>query len=410
MRVAFIHPHFKGVGGAEVLIAAQAQYLRTHGHEVELVSDIRDPARWRAAFAGVSQHNFQTYLASDWFLPRATRIARALPRLLEQLRGCDAVLAHNFPSCALLGMAVPDLPQTTSAWYCNEPNRQLHLIESTPFLHARVQRVAADSGAERMYRNKLRLYRLLMSTPFGRRTRELDQRYSGRAAIICANSEYTRDNIRRIYQRGDAHVVNPIINFPAAGRARTGLDRTRGLQVLAHARLDPIKNLDHVLRGFSLYAQRAPGAQLHVVGVGRQRRALEQLGRELGLLGKRAALRFHGFLPQQELERVYDACDVFALTPLDEPFGMVFPEAAARGLLLIGTDHAGPSEILDGGKLGFVCDPFAPEALAECLERVAALSDAESDALRERAAAACVSRYSASTLGPKLERLLLSAA
>jgi len=88
----------------------------------------------------------------------------------------------------------------------------------------------------------------------------------------------------------------------------------------------------------------------------------------------------------------------------------VFPEAAARGLLLIGTNHAGPSEILDGGKLGFVCDPFAPEALAQCLEAAAALSDGESDALRERAAAACVSRYSASTLGPKLERLLLSAA
>jgi len=403
MRAAFFHPQFKGVGGAEVLIAAQARFLVEKGHDVRLVSHMRQPERWQAAFAGVAQDHFQTYLPGEWYLPRATRIERALPRALEQLRGSDAVIAHNFPSCALLGMA--ELPGTQRVWYCNEPNRTLHLIESTPYMHARVLATPARSGAERAYANKLRLYKLLTSTELGRRTRELDRQHSAQVEILCANSEYTRDNIRRIYERSDAHVINPIIHFPAAGRARTGIDRTRGLQVLAHARLDPIKNLDHVLTGFALYARRALGAQLHVVGVGPQRAALERLSRQLGV---HAAVRFHGFLPQAELERVYDTCDVFALTPVDEPFGMVFPEAAARGLILIGTDHAGPSEILDGGELGYVCNPFAPEALCEHLERIAAESDAHHDTMRQRAAAACVSRYSASTLGPMLLRLLAS--
>ena len=401
MRVAFFHPQFKGVGGAEILLAAQARFLVDQGHEVRLVSHMRQPERWREAFAGVTEAHFEAYRSGEWYLPRAARIERSLPRAVEQLRGSDAVIAHNFPSCALLGMAA--LPGTKRVWYCNEPNRTLHLIESTPFLHARLAQTPALSGAERAYANKLRLYRLLTSTRLGRRTRELDRQYSARVEIVCANSQYTRDNIQRVYQRGDAHVINPIIRFPAAGRTRTGIDRSRGLQVLAHARLDPIKNLDHVLTGFALYARRARGAQLHVVGVGPQRRALERLSRQLGM---HDAVRFHGFLPQAELERVYDACDVFALTPVDEPFGMVFPEAAARGLILIGTDHAGPLEILDGGALGYVCNPFAPEALSEHLSRIAAESDAVHDAMRQRAAAACVSRYSASTLGPMLLRLL----
>ena len=401
MRAVFFHPHFKGVGGAEVLIAAQAQFLVAHGHDVRLVSDVRQSERWREALAGVAQTQFQTYLPTEWYLPRATRITRARPRASERLSDADAVIAHNFPSCALLGMA--QLPNTKRIWYCNEPNRALHLIESTPWLHARTAQVPARSDAERSYRSKLRLYKLLTSTALGRRTRELDRQYSAKVEIICANSQYTRDNIRRVYQRNDAHVIAPIIRFPKAGRKRTGLDRTRGLQVLAHARLDPIKNLDHVLRGFALYARGAHGAQLHVVGVGPQRRALERLSRALGL---QSAVRFHGFLPQAELERVYDACDVFALTPIDEPFGMVFPEAAARGLILIGTNHAGPSEILDGGELGYPCDPFVPEALCDHFQHIAAESDAHHDAMRQRAAAACLSRYSASTLGPMLLELL----
>lgn len=404
MRAAFFHPQFKGVGGAEVLIAAQARFLVENGHEVRLVTHMRQPERWQTAFAGVTQTHFQTYLPSEWYLPRATRVERALPRALELLRGSEVVIAHNFPSCALLGMA--DLPGTKRVWYCNEPNRTLHLIESTPHLHARVQAAPARSGAERAYANKLRLYKLVTSTELGRRTRELDRRYSAQVELVCANSQFTRDNIQRIYQRSDAHVIHPIIEFPAAGRRRTGIDRSRGLQVLAHARLDPIKNLDHVLRGFALYARRARDAQLHVVGVGPERRALERASRQLGV---HAAVRFHGFLPQAELERVYDACDVFALTPIDEPFGMVFPEAAARGLIMIGTDHAGPAEILDGGALGYLCDPFAPEALCEQLQRIAAESDVHHDGMRARCAEACVSRYSASTLGPKLLRLLQSA-
>ena len=396
MRVAFFHPQFKGVGGAEVLIASQAQFLVESDHDVRLISHMRQPERWQDAFTGVTQTDFQVYQPGEWFLPRATRIERALPRALEQLRGADAVIAHNFPSCALLGMA--ELPGTRRVWYCNEPNRTLHLIESTPYLHARVQATPPRSGAERAYANKLRLYRLLPT-----RTRELDRQHSARVEVVCANSEYTRANLQRIYGRSDAHVIHPIIRFPAAGRTRTGIDRSRGLQVLAHARLDPIKNIDHVLTGFALYARRAQGAQLHVVGVGPQRRALERLSEQLGV---HDAVRFHGFLPQTELERVYDACDVFALTPIDEPFGMVFPEAAARGLIMIGTDHAGPSEILDGGALGYVCNPFAPEALSEHLQRIAAESDARHDSMRQRAAAASVSRYSARTLGPKLLKLL----
>ena len=73
---------------------------------------------------------------------------------------------------------------------------------------------------------------------------------------------------------------------------------------------------------------------------------------------------------------------------------MVFPEAAARGLLLVGPSHGGPAEILEQGALGFVADAFSPEALADVYARVVALTDSEADALRDAADRSCRQRFS----------------
>lgn len=403
MRIGFFHTKFKGVGGAENLIAAQAGYLRARGHAISVISHIPDRVRWQEAFPGVELREFQAYRWRDMILPEALRLERAQPRAAAALQGNDAVVAHNFPCCSLLGHS--PLPGVTRVWYCNEPHRKLHLINANPFMYARSRAAAPSSYAERFFARRLWRYERVMRLPSPqRRLRDLDRAYTAQIEIICANSEYTRDNIERTYGRADAHVVYPIVRFPASGRNRTGIDRSRGLQILAHSRLDAVKNLDHVLRGFARYHARAPGAQLHVVGKGGQASKLQRLVNHLGLAH---AIHFHGFLPMAELERIYSACDVFALTPLDEPFGMVFPEAAARGLLLVGPNHAGPREILDDGRLGWTCDPFEPESLAQAFDQIAATSDAALNARREQADQACRSRFSEAVIGPQLERLVL---
>ena len=145
------------------------------------------------------------------------------------------------------------------------------------------------------------------------------------------------------------------------------------------------------------------GSHLHVVGDGPARESLQALAAQLL---PAAAFTFHGYLSDAQLRRVYDACDVFALLPLDEPFGMVFPEAAARGLLMIGPDHGGPLEILDNGRLGWCVDAFSPEALAQALSQVASLSDAEADRRRAQADHACRARFAEAVVGPQLRRAI----
>src|SRR5262249_10049856 len=147
-------------------------------------------------------------------------------------------------------------------------------------------------------------------------TRKLD--------VIYSISEFARDTMKRVYDRSDDGIIYPMVRFPeAVPPRRSGLDRT-GLRVLAHSRLETVKNIENLLRGFALSQKGAAGATLSVVGEGPERKRLEELAVSLGLSG---AVRFHGYLSDEALSEIYAASDVFALQPIDEPFGMVFPEA-----------------------------------------------------------------------------------
>jgi glycosyltransferase involved in cell wall biosynthesis len=198
-------------------------------------------------------------------------------------------------------------------------------------------------------------------------------------------------------------VIYPIVRFPEGGFSRQGLNRTVR-RILVHSRLEVLKNIDTVIRGFSEFTKKSPvPCELHVVGEGPSKQLLASLAQETC---PENSVFFHGYLSDEDLRRVYEACDVFALLTLDEPFGMVYPEAAAKGLLLVGPDHGGPLEILDGGRLGWSINAFAPEALCEALEQIWSLEDAEVDRRREAADQACRSRFSLAAVGPQLMELI----
>ncbi len=405
MRVALFHPAFDEVGGAELLAVEQARYLRSRSVDAQLFTLGLNRARWEKRLEGVPCHLVSKRHWSDLFLAwtEAAKLQQRGQRAASQMRDCDVILAHNYPCSAMLGMA---RVRGRKIWYCHEPPRFLHLRQAYPAMVARME-VGAGPWLDqwsRSYQKQLQAYDRAMAERTGVFVRrEWDLQASRGLDEICANSEFTRDNVRRIYGRCGEEVIYPIVHFPGGGPPRCGL-RRRGFGVLVHSRLFIYKNIDTVLRGFQVFRrQRAPDAVMHVVGEGDHRPQLERLALELC---PPEAIRFHGYLPTAELQAVYQACDVFALLPVDEPFGLVFPEAAAQGLLLIGPDHGGPREILDDGKLGWVVDAFAPEALAEALAAVHALTDAETDRRRAEADRACRARFSADVVGPKLLALL----
>jgi glycosyltransferase involved in cell wall biosynthesis len=386
VKVAFLHTAFGALGGAELLAAAQGRLLIEAGHELNLITFGWADSPWRELFNGaqvsaVPRRHWRDLLALDRSSKWTPRARRAWPHL----RDAEVVVAHSQPLAGLLGEA--DL-SARRLWYCHEAPWRLHpdrvdyaLLKPLPevpwigpfrALAAEVRRKAAGALA------------------LGARD------LAGTAALdgLAANSDFARRALEAIYGRRDVAVIPPVIAFPEAVPHRQGL-RRGGLQVLTLARLGTLKNVEAVVRGFARYSRMAgASARLHVVGDGGDRTRLEALARELAVDRR---VHFHGRLdPLRDaarLKEIQAACDVFALLPLDESFGMVYPEAAAEGLLLIGPDHGGPWEILEGGALGACLPVFEPDALAEELRRLEALPDEEADRRRTEADRACRARY-----------------
>ena len=399
MKIALFHPKFAAVGGAEVLLLKQAAFLRDAGFQVTFLTFEVTGEAWRDRLASWPVQVIPKRRGWDFLtaFSRSSKLRTRCRRAEPLLQDFDRILATNHPCSTMLGlMAVPG----RKFWYCNEPYRRIFPRESGPRgtaalaalgpANPALQAMAADLRRADASRDLLRVRQ---------------ETVAGLARIEHSffNSAFTMANARACCTPLPGEVLYPIIDFPSARAGSRRLDRS-ALKVLVQSRLTPLKNVETLLEGFLLFQADRPGAELHIVGSGPSEAGLRQLAaRAQGP----APVHFHGFLDAGSLAALQARCDVFGLVPLDEPFGMVFPEAAAAGLLLVGPDHGGPLEILAGGRLGSTCDPFSPAAFKEALEAILDTPDADLDHLRLEADQSCRARFSLETLGPALVRALL---
>ena len=380
----------------------QARLLAGLGASVRIRTFAYDAERW-AQRVGSIPVDFSKARIPGKRPPSVPRFPadRRMGFLLDDLASADLAIAHNYPASSALGAA--SKPRLR-LWYCHEPPRFLYPDEVSPFLRQNAARAPSRHGP-RYFRTSMKSW--FGALPFvGRRSAR--RRAADRVGVrgldaIWANSEYTRENVRQAYGSLDVEVLYPMVEFPNLPDRRGGLPRG-GLGILTVTRLEWVKNLDTLLDGFALFRRRDdPRSELHVVGEGPARPALEELARQLGIAD---AVHFHGFLSDALVAELSSRCQLFACLPLDEPFGMVFPEAMGRGLLVLGPDHGGPLETLDGGRLGAVVDPLSPEAVADGLARLAKSSDTEVDRLRSAALDAARQRFSREATAKRMRSLL----
>ncbi|HEX6274491.1 MAG TPA: glycosyltransferase family 4 protein [Polyangiaceae bacterium] len=398
-ELVVLHPALCDVGGAEVLMVEQATLLAGIGASVRIRTAAYDSAYWSDRIGSLKVEALATGVQA-----RRKRTLRSPsdPRmtwLLRGLGGARVAIAHNYPTSSALGASGAPIAKI---WYCHEPPRSLYPAEASPYLAANVGR-APERDGPRYYRTSLNGWFGGLPLIGRRRPARLaaDRLGVSRLDAIWANSEFTRDNVRRIYGSVSVDVVYPTVEPPPVER-RSGAARD-GLRILTLTRLHAVKNLDTLIEGFAAFRRTQPRAELHIVGDGPHKASLERLVAPLGLEG---AVRIHGFLPDDDLAALSSSCDAFACVPLDEPFGMVFPESMARGLLVLGPNHGGPLEILDGGRLGEAVDPLDPEAVADGLFRIARLSNADADARREAAASSVKERFSRPATAERMKLLL----
>jgi len=222
----------------------------------------------------------------------------------------------------------------------------------------------------------------------------------GGAAVVVANSRWTQDLARSVLEAverpalaRDVRVV-PLGTTPT--RFRSGIDPgpirdkyglAGGPWLLTVSRLDAHKGIDTVIRALPAVRAAFPDAapRYAVAGVGPQQTRLARLAAELGLGD---AVRFLGFVPEDDLPALYNAADLYVgvsrrIDLLAEGFGIALVEASASGLAVVGGRSGGVPDAVRDGETGILVDPEQPAAVAAGVTRL--LADTE---LRRRMGAA----------------------
>lgn len=166
----------------------------------------------------------------------------------------------------------------------------------------------------------------------------------------------------------------------AAERTCNKHDFSKGIRHIYVGSLIARKHLDAVIR--ALLQCGNPNAMLEVVGGGPEEEKLKALTKERKA-GDR--VRFIGRVPRSEVLDKMKQAQVFTLISDGETFGMVYIEAMLQGCLVIASKGGGFDGIIQDGVNGFLCEPGNAEMLASIYQRIEQLSEAERNAIGQRA-------------------------
>jgi phosphatidyl-myo-inositol dimannoside synthase len=161
--------------------------------------------------------------------------------------------------------------------------------------------------------------------------------------------------------------LEPLPDGPAGERSPEDIGRVGPLSVLIVGRMqanERYKGHDELLECWADVVTRVPEAQLVVVGLGDDRRRLQDKARALGVASH---VLFCGFVPAPALATLWKQVAVFAMPSAREGFGLVYLEAMRAGRPCVGSTSDAAGDIIVDRETGFLVDRSSRVALAEAL-------------------------------------------
>lgn len=140
------------------------------------------------------------------------------------------------------------------------------------------------------------------------------------------------------------------------------------------ARLNPVKDVATLIRGFSIAVKQHPNIRLLIAGDGELRQQLEQLAAETC---PPDSVVFAGWVT--DMDSFYQAIDVNTLTSLSEGSPYAIVEGARMHCATIASNVGGIPYIIEHGVTGLLFEAQDVEALGTCIARLA-----DSRAMREQ--------------------------
>lgn len=329
------------VNGAANFAARLAAGLAERGNDVHVVCPSPTSDGGSSMAGRVAVHRIassRTPFHPTFRVCTPWQVNRALPRLLARVRpDVVHVQAHFAVGRTVLRAAVASgVPVVATNHFMPE-----NLLGYSPLphvLHGVIARVA--------WRDLVRVYRQarVVTSPTPRAANLLRDKGLPARAISCG-IDLTR--------------------YGTAGEPRSAAATATAVFV---GRLDREKNIDELLRALA----RTTGVRAEIVGDGVCRAELVALAHRLGIT---ESVRFHGFLPDDELVAVLRRGDLFCMPGTAELQSIATLEAMATGLPVIAADAMALPHLVRHGVNGYRYPPGDTATLAAALDTLAADPD-----------------------------------
>jgi glycosyltransferase involved in cell wall biosynthesis len=172
-----------------------------------------------------------------------------------------------------------------------------------------------------------------------------------RSAPFIAISESTRDDlIGRGLPASNVHLVHCGMDHGTYS-FDSGVKKDKTPTVVFLGRLRKYKGVQILLRAMSAVREKVPGTKLVVVGDGPYRGELERIAAELGLGD---AVRFAGYVSQEEKVRLLRTSHVAASPSPKEGWGLTVVEANACGTPVVASRSPGLRDSVRDGETGYL--------------------------------------------------------
>jgi glycosyltransferase involved in cell wall biosynthesis len=192
--------------------------------------------------------------------------------------------------------------------------------------------------------------------------------------VVTTPSEFLAGVIRKHF-RIPVRIVPNILDLGAfVHRSRKSFQP----KMLVTRHLEPIYDVESVLRAFRQVQVRHPEASLWIAGTGSQQERLRGLVSAWGL----ANVRFLGHIPHSDLPKIYDQCDILLNASLVDNFPGALIEASGAGLAVISTAAGGIPYIYENGRTALLVEPGNWEALAGAVQKVLEFPSLASDMVK----------------------------
>jgi glycosyltransferase involved in cell wall biosynthesis len=223
---------------------------------------------------------------------------------------------------------------------------------------------------------------------FARRVKRVGRRRLMRRSLpavreIFTNSRSTARVIERTYpgHGRPVTVIPPGVAEPFFQQrdAAAARDRLRLLTVSRLTRQARRKNVEGILGALRLLKSRKPSLPFAytIVGDGDDRERLSAMAEAFGLAPE---VTFAGFVARDELLEILRRTDLFVLVPKAtvydiEGFGIVYIEASASGVPVLGSAEGGATDAIEDGTNGILIPASDPASIAAGIERFQSMRD-----------------------------------